>query len=103
MFVPEPERAIERVAAALRPGGTVVALEYFQFQSIALHPHGEAFARTYAAVHRLISDAGGDPDLGGRLPALLAESSFEVADVRAELRVGRPGDPLWRWLEATHR
>ncbi len=103
MFVPEPERAIGQVAVALRPGGTFLALEYFQFGTIALHPEGEAFARTYAAVHRLITDAGGDPDLGGRLPYLLERSGLEVVEVRAVLRVARPGEPVWRWLEATHR
>lgn len=102
MFVSKPERVLENVAEALRPGGTFVAMEYVQFRSMSLWPSGEAFARTYRAVHRLIEGAGGSADLGGRLPSLFEEHGFEVVDLIPILRVGRPGSPLWEWLARTH-
>lgn len=103
MFVDGVEQVMERVARALRPGGTFLAMEYVQFRSIALHPHGKAFARTYGAVHDLIAAAGGDADVGGRLPSLMSSVGLQVEDVQAHLLVGRPRDPVWRWLEAVHR
>lgn len=51
MFIDGVERVIERVARALRPGGTFLAMEYFQFRSMALHPFDRSFARTYGAAH----------------------------------------------------
>lgn len=103
MFVPEPERALARVAASLRSGGTFLAMEYGQFLTMALHPTGPAFARTYRAVHQLIASAGGDADIGDRLPSMVEDAGMDVVDARSVTREGRPGDPLWRWLEATHR
>lgn len=102
MFVPEPERAIRRVAAALRPGGVFAAMEYAQFRSISLWPDGRRFRAIYAAVHRRIAEAGGDADIGARLPAMLVDAGFEILDVLPFWRVGRPGSDLWRWLEGTH-
>jgi ubiquinone/menaquinone biosynthesis C-methylase UbiE len=103
MFVPEPERVLARVATALRPGGIFVAMEYGQFLSMALHPAGPAFVRTYRAVHQLIASAGGDADIGDRLPSMVEDAGMVAVDARSVTREGRPGDPLWRWLEATHR
>lgn len=102
MFVPEPERVFRRVAAALRPGGSFVALEYGRFRDIALRPVGEAFARTYRAVHRLIAEAGGDADVGDRLASMAERVGLDVVDAFSVVRKGRPGDPVWRWLEGTH-
>lgn len=103
MFVPEPRRVLAQVAAALRRGGTFLAMEYGQFLSMALHPGGSAFARTYRAVHQLIASAGGDASLGDRLPSMVEDVGMDVVDVRTVRQEGRPGDPMWRWLEATHR
>lgn len=71
MFVEGAERVLARVAEALRPGGVFLGMEYFDFRASALHPVGEAFATTFDAVHAQISAAGGDPDVGGRLPGMV--------------------------------
>lgn len=102
MFVGEPERAVEAVAQALRPGGRFVAMEYTQFLAMALRPEGAAFARVFGGVHRLIASAGGDADLGDRLPDLMVGAGLAVIEDRTVRREGRPGDPVWRWLEGTH-
>lgn len=102
MFVDEPERVVAGVARALRPGGVFAVMEYVQFRSISLWPEGESFGRLYDAVHRLIASRGGDPDIGGRVPALLAQAGFEIVELLPVLRIGRPGSPLWEWLEATN-
>jgi SAM-dependent methyltransferase len=103
MFVSDPEAVLAAVADALKPGGRVVAMEYFQFRAISLHPTGAAFDTLYGAVHRLIRAAGGDPDIGGRLPTLLHAAGLEVTGLRPVLRAGRPGTPEWAWLEGTHQ
>ncbi len=103
MFVETPDRAVEEMARVLRPGGTLVAIEYASIRAIALHPEGRAFARVYEAVDALLRQYGGDPDVGARMPALCASAGLEVVDVRPRLCAGRPGDPFWAWLEATAR
>lgn len=102
MFVEGAERVLARVAEALRPGGVFLGMEYFDFRASALHPVGEAFATTFDAVHAQISAAGGDPDVGGRLPGMVEEAGLEVQSLRTVLRSGRPRDSVWAWLEALH-
>ena len=102
MFLPDPEGLIARVSRALRPGGVFVTMEYFKFLSMDLWPDGGAFRRTYDAVSRLLQARGGEPDIGGRVPALFARHGLAVEETLPVLRVGRPGSELWRWLEATH-
>jgi ubiquinone/menaquinone biosynthesis C-methylase UbiE len=103
MFVAQPEEVIARVARGLRPGGVFAVMEYAQFRSVSLWPRGESFRKLYDAVHRLISRAGGDADIGARVPGLLIEAGFEIKEILPAWRVGRPGEPLWEWMEATSR
>jgi len=101
MFVAGVERVIAGVARALAPGATFVAMEYTQFRSISVWPRSASFRRVYDAIHEWIARNGGDADIGGRIPRLLASAGFEIVEIVPILRVGRPGTPLWAWLEAT--
>lgn len=101
MFVPGVDEILRRVFRALRPGGTVAIMDYTNFGSMSLYPGGQHFRRVYDAVHTLIARAGGDADIGGRMPSLLAEAGFEIIDMLPTWRLGRPGEELWEWLEAT--
>lgn len=101
MFLPDAEGAVARAAQALRRGAMLAVMEYVQFRSISLWPDGRHFKRLYEAVHQLIAGFGGDADRGGRVPQLLQDAGFEIVDLLPFWRVGRPGSPLWEWLEGT--
>ncbi len=101
MFVGDPARVVAEMARTLRPGGTLVAIEYASIRSIALYPDGRAFARVYDAVEDLIRGHGGDPGAGARVPSLCDAAGLEVVETRPHLAAGRPGDPFWEWLETT--
>ena len=64
-------------------------------------PEGPNFRMVYDAVYELMKKAGGDPDMGGRVPDILSAAGLEIVGLLPVLRVGQPGSPLWRWLEAT--
>jgi SAM-dependent methyltransferase len=101
MFLPDPAAVIRRAFTALRPGGALGVLEYFPFLDIALEPGDEIFDRIYRAVARLIRDAGGDPDVGSRVPAMLQEAGFTAVEARAIRRSDAPASPLWEWIVDT--
>lgn len=103
MFVDDPEAVIKKVARTLKPKGVFAAMEYFQFRNTSLFPRSESYEKVYHAVYELIKRAGGDADIGGRIPKLFIQNGFHVLDVYPILRVGRPGSPLWKWLEATSK
>jgi SAM-dependent methyltransferase len=103
MFSEDPGNVVKQVARALKPGGTLAVMEYFQFRSMSLWPGGEAFERVYRAVHELIRRHGGNPDIGGSVPQLMTEHGLRLVDLHPTFRTGRPGSPLWEWLEMTGR
>lgn len=103
MFLPNPEKVVDRVARALRRGGVLAVLEYVNFSSISLWPRAESFDRLYEAVHDLIHRFGGDPDIGGRIPDLVRDAGLETIDLLPYWRIGRPGSSLWQWLDAVNR
>jgi len=101
MFCADPGGVVKQVARALKPGGVFAVMEYFQFRSMTLWPRGDAFERVYRAVHELIQRHGGDPDIGGSIPQLIAEHGLHMVDLHPVFRTGRPGTLLWEWLEMT--
>jgi len=99
MFLPALDPLVTLLAAALRPGGRVVAQEYVHWESFGLHPGGEAIARFGAAVLASFREAGGDADVNRRLPGRLAAAGFTIEELRLLPVLGRGDDPWARWLE----
>lgn len=96
-FTPRPEDVIARVANSLKPGGTFAVQDYVDWAALSLSPKSEAFLRVMPAVGRSWRDHGGDPQIGGRLPALLAAYGLRVESIRPLQRIARSTDPLWQW------
>ena len=99
MFLPDPAVLIDVVAQALQPGGRLVLHEYVQWDTYALHPHGEAVG---CFVQRCIGHwqaNGSDPHVARRLPALLEARGLRLLDARS-LMACQPSDGAKaRWLQ----
>jgi SAM-dependent methyltransferase len=102
-FVPDPEAVIAAVARALTPGGTLAVQDYFNFRALSLAPRSVAMERVVAAVEASWRARGGDPDIAGRLPALLERRGLRVRSITPHLRVARPGSALWSWPDLFFR
>ncbi len=90
--------ALERIAAAVKPGGTIL-IEDLDFGGAGVHPENEGFLRVQEAVLDFMSQAGFDPHYGRALVPELRSLGFE--DIRAEGRVrvypgGHPGTAFAR-------
>ncbi len=96
-FVRDPAAVVRAVAAALRPGGIFAVQDYFNYTALSLAPRSEAFDRIIDGVNRSWRARGGDPDVVGRLPALMDACGLRVREIRPILRTARPADPLWQW------
>jgi SAM-dependent methyltransferase len=100
VHVPQRDRALARMAAAVRPGGWLLVEEFDS--SVAPDPTlhaGEVLSDTYVAMTRLMTDRGVDRAYGRRLYGSLQALGFE--DIRAEGRTfmwptGSPGPSLMR-------
>ena len=96
-FVPRPEDVVSGVAKALKPGGVLAVQDYINWAALTLSPRSEAFLRVMPSVGKSWSMHGGDPQIGQRLPAMMAAAGLDVEEVRPLQRIARPGDPLWDW------
>jgi 2-polyprenyl-3-methyl-5-hydroxy-6-metoxy-1,4-benzoquinol methylase len=100
MHLPDPWRALRRMAAAVRPGGWLL-VEELDFGSFAAcdpgHPRAATFGRITKALHAAVQ-AGGIIDLAfaRRLPALTRESGLLDAEHDAVTFIDRGGGPVAR-------
>lgn len=80
--LPEPERALESMVLAARPGGVVV-VEDIQFTGHFSHPPCPAFDRYVALYQDVVRHKGGDPNIGPRLLGMLLDAG--LTDVELEV------------------
>ncbi|MCL4196135.1 MAG: methyltransferase domain-containing protein [Phycisphaerales bacterium] len=96
-FVSDPARVVRGVAAALKPGGVFVIQDYYDYRGAAICPTRPVVRKVFEAVDQSWRRRGGDPDVGQRLPTLLAEAAFDVQRIDPLVRVARPDTALWNW------
>ncbi len=103
MHLPDPAAALARLAAALRPGGVLLAEE----GDFGLYHYGgqaDADALTSAARRSLdaMADAGIMASYLGRgLPGMLAATGLQRLGAEIETDVSGPGDPGYEFLRAS--
>lgn len=102
-FVKDPAAVVAQAAALLKPGGRLIVQDYFNYATMSLAPKHPAFDRVIDAVRRSWRDRGGDPDIGGRLPAMMCGAGLSVREITPQLRVARPGETLWAWPDSFFR
>ena len=83
-----PSRAFGR---ALRPGGLLI-VEDIDFKGIFAWPETAAFRRYCELYYAVVHKRGGDPDIGPRLPILLADGGFAQVDMHVVQPMATQGD-----------
>jgi ubiquinone/menaquinone biosynthesis C-methylase UbiE len=96
-FVNDPAKAVRGMAQALKPGGKLLILEYYDYASWRLAPHSPEFESYVAKIIARWRASGGEPDIGLALPRLLPEAGLEIESVRPVVFAARPDDFAWEW------
>lgn len=99
-FLSDPEALVASVTKALKPGGSFVAMDYFNYGAFTLAPRSAAMDRVIAAVQESWRRSGGNLDIQGRLPGIMDACGLEVTDIRCIAKIARPGTPEWLWPES---
>ncbi len=102
-FVPRPEAVVAGVARALRPGGRFVIHDYFNYTTMTMAPRRASHDKAVAATAASWKARGGDPDIAGRLPRLLAEVGLRVTHLAQHARVARGSDSMFAWPDTWWR
>ncbi|MDX2143404.1 MAG: methyltransferase domain-containing protein [Rhodospirillaceae bacterium] len=95
--VTAPVPILREIARVLRPGGVFYDTEVFD-RAVRLYPRAANFEAYFAAFTALQAEFGGDPDVGIRVPGLMAQAGFgaiSIADVSPTLDA-RMTDPAAR-------
>ena len=87
----DPFRAVAAFYRYLRPGGLVI-VEDIDFSGYFTYPESEAFERYKDLYCTLVRRRGGDPNIGPRLPFLLADGGFEKVDMTLVQPIGTRGE-----------
>lgn len=96
-FVSSPALLVDKIAAALRPGGIAVFHEYVHYASLRLLPSGPCMDDFVQQVMKDWRASGGEPDIAPLLVALLQERGFTVRDTLPRIFCARPGEETWQW------
>lgn len=99
-FLDNPGAVVYNVATALKPAARLVTLDYFNYEALTLAPRSMAMEEVVEAIQLDWRQRGGDLDVQGEMPGLMAECGLEVVEVRQVSGIARPGSLRWRWLEA---
>src|SRR4051812_20149922 len=86
-FVADRTRAIGHIAAALRPGGTIIFHEYGDYGSWRMLPPSPELDRFRDLAMKSWRDTGGEPDVALELPPLLAAERFDIVSARPLVQI----------------
>ncbi len=87
----DPADAVAALFRCLRRGGQI-ALEDIDFSGYFTYPECRAFRRYHALYCATVSKRGGDPNIGPRLPSLLAQGGFVDVGVSVVQPVALEGE-----------
>jgi len=96
-FVSSPAVLVDKISGALKVGGRAIFHEYLQYRTFRCAPPRamqEDFARQVVKGWRA---AGGEPDIGQPVLALLEERGFTIREMIPRIYCLRPSDEMWQW------
>jgi SAM-dependent methyltransferase len=97
LFLPDPLGHLKLLVDALKPGGILAIQDYVRdtLNLLPRPPEWDAFMRADRAY---FASQGGDVNIGAKLPLLYQQAGLQTMEVRPHIKLGRPGEPTWRWL-----
>lgn len=102
-FLAHPEKVLSSLSSVMGAGGRILLQDYFNYESMTAAPRRASYTRVVQATSASWRAHGGDPDVMGRVPRLLAEYGFRVDHLAVHQRVGRPEDTIWHWADTWWR
>jgi SAM-dependent methyltransferase len=96
-FVASPEKLIQRIAAALRPGGLAIFHEYSHYETFRFIPRRPAMEAFSDEVMKSWRAAGGEPNVALQFPSLFREAGLEVMEAHPRILTVSPRSYVWQW------
>ena len=95
-FVPDPERFVSKLAAALKPGG-ILAIEDYNYDGLGLFPMGGAWDEMPSIMKRYYKSGEGDPYVASKLPGIYRKCGLELIEFKPFSMAGGPTSGVMEW------
>jgi len=96
-FLKRPRDLLKRIAGALKPGGVLVAHEYFDYSTWQFAPRSPEHEEFVRVVMESWRETGGEPDIGLFLPSWLQELRFETKVLNPIIEIFSKTSCWWQW------
>ncbi|HEY2825375.1 MAG TPA: methyltransferase domain-containing protein [Gemmatimonadales bacterium] len=95
-FVKEPQAVLDQVLARLKPGGSIVCYEYFDYCAWRLNPPCAELEEFVRLIVKSWRQSGGEPDIGLDLPRWLEARGLRTR-LMTHVDVVLTGSEIWQW------
>lgn len=96
-FVSSPALLLDKIAAALRPGGVAIFHEYLLYRTFSFAPPRPRQLEFAQQVMKGWRATGGEPDIAQPVMRLLEERGFTVREMIPRIYSLRAPDAMWQW------
>jgi SAM-dependent methyltransferase len=96
-FVSSPQKLINTIASALRPGGVAIFHEYIDYRTWRVAPRRPALESFVNEVMASWRDNGGEPDVALDFPNLFREAGLRTIEAHPRILTITPRDYAWQW------
>ena len=96
-WIPNPKEILKKVFDALKPGGSMVLHEYYDWSTHQTEPKLPGLNKAIAAALRSFKEQDGEIDVGRYLAKMLTELGMEIESVRLMTKLAQPGTLEWEW------
>jgi SAM-dependent methyltransferase len=97
LFLPDPQKHVRKLVAALRPGG-VLAVQDYHRDTFDMVPRPADWNAFREADRAFFASQGSDVSIGSKLPKMFARAGLSVGPVHPTLQVGGPQSDVWKWM-----
>ncbi len=102
-WVANPKKLLQKLLTALKPGGSIVVHEYYNWGTHRTEPNYPALDRAIAAAYKSFKDQPGDIDIGRRMPQIFDALGMRVKGIRLMCKLATPAEIAWQWPTSFYR
>jgi SAM-dependent methyltransferase len=96
-FVSSPEKLVNAIAGALRPGGVAIFHEYIDYRTWRLAPRRPAMESFVDEVMASWRANGGEPNVAREFPTLFRKAGLVTVEAKPQILTISPRDYAWQW------